>query len=104
MKINGFTYKITNIAAAKCPRVANILLNLSLCITVLPTGKILELSNLFKININKNLKNTRKNVYKLIAVYLQNCSYLSCYKSYTFFLGLCCFIWYQVYYYRAIEI
>ena len=26
-------------------------------------------SNLFNININKNFKNTRKNVYKLIAVY-----------------------------------
>ena len=26
----------------------------------------------------------KKNVYKLIAVYLQNYSYLSCYKYYTF--------------------
>ena len=29
-----------NILAANCPRVANIILNLSLCITVLPSGKI----------------------------------------------------------------
>ena len=52
-KIKGYTYKITNIAAANYPRVANIMLNSSLCITVLPSGKIQELSNLYKININK---------------------------------------------------
>ena len=40
---------------------------------------------MFNININKNFKNTSKNVYKLIAVYLQNYSYLSCDKFYTFF-------------------
>ena len=39
-KIKGYTYKITNIPAANCPRVANIMLNLSLCITDLPCGKI----------------------------------------------------------------
>ena len=39
-KLLGYTYKITNILAANCPRVANNMLNLSLCITVLPTGKI----------------------------------------------------------------
>ena len=39
-KINGYTYKITNIADANCPRVANIILNFSLCITVSPSGKI----------------------------------------------------------------
>ena len=82
----GYTYKITNILAANCPRVANNILNLSLGIAVLPSGKILELTYLFKININKNFKNTSKNVYKLITVYLQNYSYLSCYKLYTFFL------------------
>ena len=54
----GYTYKITNILAANCPRVANNILNLSLCKTVLPSGKILELTNLFKININKNFKIT----------------------------------------------
>ena len=84
-KIKVYTNKITNIAAANYPRVANIMLNSSICITVLPSGKIYEYSNLYKININKNFKNIRKNVYKLIAVYLQNCSYRSCYKSYTFF-------------------
>ena len=36
----------------------------------------------------KTLKIHEKNVYKLISVYLQNYSYLSCYKSYTFFLLL----------------
>ena len=54
------SYKTTNILAANCPRVANNILNLSLCIAVLPSGKILELTNLFKININKNFKNTSK--------------------------------------------
>ena len=39
-KIKGYTDKITNIAAAYCPRVANNILILSLCITVLPSGKI----------------------------------------------------------------
>ena len=39
-KIMEYTYKITNIAAANSPRVANIMLNSSLCITVLPSGKI----------------------------------------------------------------
>ena len=53
-KIKGYTYKITNIAAANCPRVANIMLNSNLCITVFSSGKIKELSNLYKININKN--------------------------------------------------
>ena len=72
----------------KLPSDPNNHFNLSLCITVLPSGKIYELTNLFNINFNKNFKNTRKNVYKLIAVYLQNYSYLSCYKSYTFFLLL----------------
>ena len=72
----GIIYIITNILAANCLRVANNILNLILCITVLPSWKILELNILFKININKNLKNT-KNVYKVIAVYLQNYSYLS---------------------------
>ena len=43
----GYTYKTTNILAANCPRVANNILNLSLCIAVLPSGKILELTNLF---------------------------------------------------------
>ena len=56
----GYTYKITKILAANCPRVANNILDLSLCITVLPSGKIKELSNLFKINIIKNFENTRK--------------------------------------------
>ena len=37
-KIKGYTYKITNIAAANCPRVANIMPNSSLCITILPSG------------------------------------------------------------------
>ena len=59
-KIKGYTYKITNIAAANCPRVAKIILYLSICIVVLPCGKIYELSNLYKININKNFKNTKK--------------------------------------------
>ena len=36
----GYTYKITNILAANCPRTANNILNLSLCIAVLPSGKI----------------------------------------------------------------
>ena len=80
----GYTFKITNILAANCPKVANNILNLSRCITVLPSGKIKELTNLFTININKNFINTRKNVYKLIEVYLQNYSHFSCYKSYTF--------------------
>ena len=31
---------ITNTPAANCPRVANIILKLSLCITLLPSGKI----------------------------------------------------------------
>ena len=39
-KIKGYSYKITNITAANCLRVANIILNLSLCITVLPGGNI----------------------------------------------------------------
>ena len=73
-KLKGYTYKISNIAADNCPSVVNIMLNSSLCITVLAS----KLSNLYKININKNFKNTRNNVYKLIAVSLQNCSYLSC--------------------------
>ena len=50
----GYTYKITNILATNCPRVANNIPYLSLCITVLTNVKILELTNLFKININKN--------------------------------------------------
>ena len=33
-KIKGYTYKITYITAANCFRVANIILNSSLCITV----------------------------------------------------------------------
>ena len=57
---------------ANCPRVAIIIPNLSLCITLLLCGKILELSNLYEININENFIITTKNVYKLIAVYLQN--------------------------------
>ena len=66
----GYTYKITNILAANWPRVANNILNLSLCIADLPSGKIKELTNLFNININKKktLKIQVKNVYKLIAV------------------------------------
>ena len=36
----GYTYKITNILAANCPRVANNILHLSLSIAVLPSGKI----------------------------------------------------------------
>ena len=65
----GYTYKITNILAANWPRVANNILNLSLCIADLPSGKIKESTNLFNININKkNFKNTSKNVYKLIVV------------------------------------
>ena len=66
----GYTYKITNIVAANWPRVANNILNLSLCIADLPSGKIKELTNLFNININKKktLKIQVKNVYKLIAV------------------------------------
>ena len=59
----GYTYKITNISAANCPRVANNIINLSLCIAVLPSGKIEELTKLFKININKNFKNTSKKMY-----------------------------------------
>ena len=39
-KIKGYTYKITNIAAANDPRVAIIILYLSLCITVLRSGMI----------------------------------------------------------------
>ena len=39
-KIKGYTYKITNIPAAYCPNVANIMLNSSLCITVLLSVKI----------------------------------------------------------------
>ena len=39
-KIKGYTYKITNFAAANSLRVADIILNLSLCITALPSGKI----------------------------------------------------------------
>ena len=35
-KIKGYTYKITNISDANCPRVAN----LSLCITLLPSWQI----------------------------------------------------------------
>ena len=35
-KIKGYTNKITNIAAANCPRVANIMLYSSLCVTILP--------------------------------------------------------------------
>ena len=72
--------------ASNCPRVAIIIPNLSLCITLLLCGKILELSNLYEININENFIITTKNVYKLIAVYLQNYSYLSCYRSYTFLI------------------
>ena len=34
----------------------------------------------------KTLKIQENNVYKLIAVYLQNYSYLSCYRFYTFIL------------------
>ena len=57
----GYTYKITNILAANWFRVANNILNLSLCIADLPNGKIKELTNLFNININKkNFKNTSK--------------------------------------------
>ena len=57
----GYTYKITNILAANWPRVANNILNLSLCIADLPSGKIKELTNMFNININKkNFKNTSK--------------------------------------------
>ena len=59
----GYTYKITNILAANCARVANNSFNLSLCITVLPSGKISELSNLFKINISKNFKKQKKKMY-----------------------------------------
>ena len=36
----GYSYKIINITAANCLRLANIILNLSLCITVLPGGNI----------------------------------------------------------------
>ena len=39
-KIKGYTYKITYIAAVNCPRVANIMLNSSLYIIILPSGKI----------------------------------------------------------------
>ena len=46
--------------ASNCPRVAIIILNLSLCITLLLCGKILESSNLYEININENFKITRK--------------------------------------------
>ena len=35
----GYTYKITKSLAANCPRVANIILNLSLCITVYLVGR-----------------------------------------------------------------
>ena len=38
-KIKGYTNKITNIAAADCPRVANIMLNSSLCITGYLVGR-----------------------------------------------------------------
>ena len=65
----GYTYKITNILAAYWPRVANNILNLSLCTANLPSGKIYELTNLFNININKKtLEIQVKNVFKLIAV------------------------------------
>ena len=53
---------------------------------------------MFKIIINKKLKNTRKNVYKLMTVYIQNYSYFSCYKSYTFFLLLKNAFYYAVWY------
>ena len=36
----GYTNKITNILAANWPKVANNILNLSLCIADLPNGKI----------------------------------------------------------------
>ena len=39
-KCMGYTYKITNILPANWPRVANNILNLSLCISDLPSGKI----------------------------------------------------------------
>ena len=39
-KIKGYTNKIINIAAANCPRVANIMLYSSLFVTILPSGKI----------------------------------------------------------------
>ena len=58
----GYTYKITKISTANCPRVANIKPNLSLCITLLLSGHMLELSNLYMININEKNKNKRKNV------------------------------------------
>ena len=35
-----YTYKITNIVGTNCPRVANIIFILILCITVLPSGKL----------------------------------------------------------------
>ena len=46
--------------ASNCPRVAIIILNLSLCITLLLRGKILELSNLYEFNSNENFEITRK--------------------------------------------
>ena len=39
-KNKGDTYKFPNISAANFPRVANIILNLSHCITALPSGRI----------------------------------------------------------------
>ena len=73
----------------------------------LPSWKIKELTNLFNININKNFKNTSKNVYKLIAVYLQ-ITHISAVINFILFsftqfnLGLCCLLWYQACYYWAI--
>ena len=55
-KIKLDTNKITCISAANSPRVANSILNLSLGITLLPSGQIYELSNLYKINIDENIK------------------------------------------------
>ena len=44
-ELKGYTYKITNIPAANCPRVAKIILNLSVCITLTSSGQILNLFN-----------------------------------------------------------
>ena len=54
--------KITYISAANCPRVANIILNLCIDMTVVPSGQIQELSNMYKKNITETLEILEKNI------------------------------------------
>ena len=44
-KLKGYTYKFTNISAANYPRVAKIILDLSVCITLSSSGQIYDLFN-----------------------------------------------------------